>query len=561
MNAQKKKRRSKPPKEQAALDFLQDCLGPFGATLKKAMVLDGLLVFLFIVQMLFLAKVMATLVSSSLAGATQLASVELGVAAACLIVRPVLGFWRERMLSTVGWQMARQVKQQVLLGLGIFGPKKYKLGADGFLASVVTHEPEALHGYARFYVQKITAVVAPLMIAAAVASQSLTAAMVLLLTAPLAPIFMILIGAKTAKKSREQMDALADLGGRFLDWLRGSKTLTALLATDVAGFDIAQAAEHYKIRTMSVLKIAFLNSAVLEFLSALSIALVAVYLGFGLLGELPFYKGKALTSYETALFILLVVPEFYAPLKRLGADYHVKSQALAAAAVLAPLGGALPAGGQSAVLGDIVLCGVSVRDEGRLRLSPLSLHIKQGQKWIITGDSGSGKSTLLSVLLGFSDYDGTVSIGGVEVVCTDKASLQAKMGYLPQTHALLPLSIADNLRLAKPSASDDELEHVLQQVGLWSLVAALPDGLATSLSERGGGLSGGQAQRLAIAQLLLQEAAIWLLDEPTEHLDSATKHAIHTLLYELSADKTLIWVTHDTPVVWADGVCHLESYD
>lgn len=164
------------------------------------------------------------------------------------------------------------------------------------------------------------------------------------------------------------------------------------------------------------------------------------------------------------------------------------------------------------------------------------------------GESGAGKSTILHILLGFGDYEGDVVIDdGVahRYGDIDMDSLRRQMGYLSQSVPLLPLSIGENLRLAKPSATDDELWAVLDKVGLATLIKALPMGLATPLGERGRGLSGGQGQRLGIAQLLLQDSMVWLLDEPTEHLDADTAWQIKQLLWELSKGKTVIWVTHD----------------
>lgn len=356
---------------------------------------------------------------------------------------------------------------------------------------------------------------------------------------------------------------MARLSGRFLDWLRGTNTLVRLLAVDVAARDIEMAATGYQKRTMSVLKVAFLNGAVLEFLSALSIALVAVYLGFGLMGILPWASGTVISSYFSALFILLLVPEFYAPLRRLGAEYHAKATATAAATALAPfIESAQKAPAATSLLSDfgVSLTDVSVvGDDGRVRLPPVSLTVNAGQRVAVLGRSGAGKSTLLSVLLGFSAYQGVARIGGAELSGLAADSLHPHIGYLPQTPALLPLSIAQNLRLAKPTAHDDELSLALEKVGLLPLISALPEGINTRLSERGGGLSGGQAQRLALAQLLLQDAKIWLLDEPTEHLDEDTKAAMVALIEQLSRGKTLFWVTHDVPAMWLDGVYRLDE--
>lgn len=481
----------------------------------------------------------------------------------CMAGRIGIGYAKDCLLSDAGLKVASSVRAKLLGKLGELGQARRYFGADGALSTKVIDEPDHLIGYARFNVQKMTAVTTPLILAGCVAFYSPMAAVILLVTAPLVPIFMAIIGIATTRKSREQMDALAQLGGRFLDWIRGVNTLSRLGAVDIAVSDIANSSEDYRKRTMDVLKIAFLNSAVLEFLSALSIALVAVYLGFGLMGILPWAKGQLLTTYSTALFILLLVPEFYAPLRRLGAEYHVKGQATASAKSIAPM-----LNFKTKALGDIAMTLKSppafelknitaFGDDGRVRLSPTSLTFGAGERTAVMGESGAGKSTLLHILLGFGDFEGDVIVHAdgklMRYADLDASRLRADIGYLSQTVPLLPMSIADNLRLAKPSASDDELVQVLKDVALWDIVNQLPNGINTVLAERGGGLSGGQGHRLAIAQLLLQDAKVWLLDEPTEHLDPKTASMIWALLAGLSSGKTVIWVTHDKAQVAADN--------
>lgn len=481
----------------------------------------------------------------------------------CMAGRIGIGYAKDYLLSDAGLKVASSVRAKLLGKLGELGQARRYFGADGALSTKVIDEPDHLIGYARFNVQKMTAVTTPLILAGCVAFYSPMAAVILLVTAPLVPIFMAIIGIATTRKSREQMDALAQLGGRFLDWIRGVNTLSRLGAVDIAVSDIASSSEDYRKRTMDVLKIAFLNSAVLEFLSALSIALVAVYLGFGLMGILPWAKGQLLTTYSTALFILLLVPEFYAPLRRLGAEYHVKGQATASAKSIAPM-----LGFKTKALGDIAMTLKSppafelknitaFGDDGRVRLSPTSLTFGAGERTAVMGESGAGKSTLLHILLGFGDFEGDVIVHAdgklMRYADLDVSRLRADIGYLSQTVPLLPMSIADNLRLAKPSARDDELVQVLKDVALWDIVNQLPNGINTVLAERGGGLSGGQGHRLAIAQLLLQDAKVWLLDEPTEHLDPKTASMIWALLARLSSGKTVIWVTHDKAQVAADN--------
>ena len=489
--------------------------------------------------------------------------------AICMLIRIVLGYVRDYLLSNIGLKIASQTRLKLLNKLTTLGLARRYFGSDGVLASKIIDEPDHLLGYARFEVQKMTSVSTPLLLAGCIAFYSKTAALILLATAPFIPILMAIIGIATARKSREQMDALAQLGGRFLDWIRGANTLTRLGATDIASADIAKSSENYRYRTMQVLKIAFLNSTALEMISAASIALVAVYLGFGLLGKLPWSEGVILTNYQTALFILLLVPEFYAPLRRLGAEYHVKGQAVSCAKAIAPILNFKQKKQGTKILTLKNPVGFELKnltvfgDDGRLRLSPTNAVFQSGKRTTIIGKSGLGKSTILQVLLGFGDYEGDVILTdekqSINYQELDLIHLRQNFGYLSQSAYLLPLTIAENLKLAKSDASDDEMITALKNVQLWQIIEKLPDGIHTKLTERGGGLSGGQGQRLAIAQLLLQDANIWFLDEPTEHLDTKTAKNIKNLLLELSQNKTVIWVTHDTDFTGFDAIYDLEN--
>ena len=489
--------------------------------------------------------------------------------AICMLIRIVLGYVRDYLLSNIGLKIASQTRLKLLNKLKTLGLARRYFGSDGVLASKIIDEPDHLLGYARFEVQKMTSVSTPLLLAGCIAFYSKTAALILLATAPFIPILMAIIGIATVRKSREQMDALAQLGGRFLDWIRGANTLTRLGATDIASADIAKSSENYRYRTMQVLKIAFLNSTALEMISAVSIALVAVYLGFGLLGKLPWSEGVILTNYQTALFILLLVPEFYAPLRRLGAEYHVKGQAVSCAKAIAPILNFKQKKQGTKILTLKNPVGFELKnltvfgDDGRLRLSPTNAVFQLGKRTAIIGKSGLGKSTILQVLLGFGDYEGDVILTdekqSINYQELDLIHLRQNFGYLSQSAYLLPLTIAENLKLAKSDASDDEMITALKNVQLWQIIEKLPDGIHTKLTERGGGLSGGQGQRLAIAQLLLQDANIWFLDEPTEHLDTKTAKNIKNLLLELSQNKTVIWVTHDTDFTGFDAIYDLEN--
>lgn len=478
----------------------------------------------------------------------------------CLLLRPLLHFCKDQLALDAGLQVASILRKTLVEKLAQVGAARDQYGSDGGLASMVIEQCDALTGYvSRFYLQRLIVVTTPIMLLVAAATQSWIATLILLLTAPLVPVFMVLIGHATARKSRQQFAAMAQLSGRFLDWLRGTATLQRLDAVGHASQDIDASAEAYRMRTMSVLKIAFLNTAALELLAALSIALLAVYLGFGLIGILPWQKNTVPVPYQSALFLLLLAPEFYAPLRQLGADYHVKAQAEGAIAELSPL--LAFASAEKTKANPFVLTAapaidadnIWVNHQQRTRLAPLSFAIASGERLAIVGQSGSGKSTLLQIFLGFCAYQGDIFIDNQNFNTINSTQFRHQIAYLSQQTMLLPMSIADNLRLPNPTASDDKLWQILAQVGLKPLIKALPNQLDTQLGERGSGLSGGQQRRLAIAQLLLQDAQLWLLDEPTEHLDSETAAEINGLLQQVTRGKTVLWVTHDaTNLPWLD---------
>ena len=484
----------------------------------------------------------------------------------CLLLRPLLHFCKDQLALDAGLQVASILRKTLVEKLAQVGAARYQYGSDGGLASMVIEQCDALTGYvSRFYLQRLIVVSTPIMLLVAAATQSWIATLILLLTAPLVPVFMVLIGHATARKSRQQFAAMAQLSGRFLDWLRGTATLQRLYAVGHASQDIDASAEAYRMRTMSVLKIAFLNTAALELLAALSIALLAVYLGFGLIGILPWQKNMVPVPYQSALFLLLLAPEFYAPLRQLGADYHVKAQAEGAIAELSPLLAFESA--ENTKANPFILTtppaidadNIWVNHQQRTRLTPLSFAIAAGERLAIVGQSGSGKSTLLQIFLGFCAYQGDIFIDNQNFNTINSTQFRHQIAYLSQQTMLLPMSIADNLRLPDPTASDDKLWQILAQVGLKPLIKALPNQLDTQLGERGSGLSGGQQRRLAIAQLLLQDAQLWLLDEPTEHLDSDTAAEINGLLQQVTRGKTVLWVTHDaTKLPWLDRQISLD---
>ena len=552
---------------------LERLMRPYRRRLYLPLLLALAAVVLFIWQSALLAALFAGWLNAASAGQKPLSDglrTILPLIVMCLLLRPLLSLLKERVLQKLSLHVRHGVRRRLLHALAALGPARSHFGSDGALSTQILEQVDALDGYiSRFYVQRTVAVATPLLIAAAVFYHSKLAAVLLLLTAPLVPLFMILVGTAAAKKSRQQLDTLSQLGGRFLDLVRGMPTLRRLNAVAQAEKQVSASALAYQKRTMSVLVLAFLSGAVLELFASLAIALVAVYLGLGLIGVLPWAKGVVPVPYEGALFILLLAPEFYAPLRQLGNDYHAKAQAQAAAEALQPLldasEGKRPS--ESGIKMDLnaapslQLTGVRIMGaEGRERLAPTSFAVKAGARIGIGGASGIGKSSLLQALLGFSAYEGRIVLNGEDFAALDKKYLQGQSAYLAQTATLLPGSIADNLRLAKAGADEAEMQKVLSEVGLWDVIQRLPNGLNTPLGERGLGLSGGQQQRLSLAQLLLRDAHFWLLDEPAAHLDEETAAELYRVLGQISCGKTVLLVSHDlAAVAWLDDVVVLEG--
>lgn len=486
--------------------------------------------------------------------------------ALCLLSRPLLQYGREQLSLHASQHTRQQLRQRLLEKLAEAGPGKSQYGSDGSLSSAVLEQVDALDGFvSRYYVQRYLVLITPLLLVAATFIYSPLAAVILLITAPLVPVFMILLGHAAAGASQRQLQQLSRMSGRFLDLVRGISTLQQLQATEHATASVATAAEQYRNSSMQVLKLAFLSGAVLEFFSALAIALLALYLGLGLLGILPWAKAEIPVPYQGALFILLLAPEFYAPLRQLGSDYHAKAQAEAAINELSPMlhSHAWQHPGRQLLTlysaPQITLQQLHIVTAcNRQRLAPLSFTLPAAGRIALQGPSGCGKSSLLQALLGFVPYQGDILINQQPLSQLERSHWQQQLGYMAQHSSIAAASIADNLRLAAADASEQQLISALQQVELWPLLQQLPLGLNTPLGERGLGLSGGQLQRLALAQLLLRDAKVWLLDEPTAHLDGATAYRLHQLIGRLSQGKTLIIVSHQLHGLdWLDQVIPL----
>ncbi|MDZ7901248.1 MAG: thiol reductant ABC exporter subunit CydD [Rheinheimera sp.] len=531
--------------------------------MRSAALLGILSVFCLLIQMWALSTIAGALIS-----ATEIESTNLLIFVLFWALRIALLEIKQQLCVNASIDLRLFIRQQLLQKLLIAGPLRRNFGTDGELSTLVLEKVDALDGYiSRYWPQQILVIAAPLLISIAVGYYSLLSALIMLLTAPLVIVFMILVGKEASNASAKQLDFLARMGGRFYDFILGLRTLRQFKAIELAYEQLDDSAERFKTSSFSVLRMAFLSTAVLELFSSLAIALVALYLGLGLIGELPWARGQIPVSYQPALFILLLAPEFYAPLRQLGADYHAKAMAVAAAADIYSLWHAPSKpviAGQTAIdwtqNSRIDFDKVSVNSAAFKRLDLEHLSITAGEHWLITGASGSGKTTMLQLLCGFWPWQGHIAISGVSFADIDLALWRQKIGYLHQKPEFLPGTIASNLRLASPDASESELWRVLQAVGLADFVTKQQLQLQHPLIDNGSNLSGGQQQRLAMARFLLADYPILLMDEPWVHLDDENAAELIQLVRRLSSGRTLILVSHQTENLdWISNRFSLET--
>ena len=484
---------------------------------------------------------------------------------ALMLLRALLAYGRERASFEAGKRLRGHIRAAVMDKLTKLGPAFIKGKPAGSWASIVLEQVEDLQDfYARYLPQISLAGFIPILILAAVFPINWAAGLILLLTAPLIPMFMILVGMGAADANRKNFSALARLSGHFMDRLKGLSTLKLFHRGDAELKVIASASEEFRSRTMSVLRMAFLSSAVLEFFAAVSIAVLAVYFGFSYLGHLDFgYYGAHANissstdpdmggipfSLFTGLFILILAPEFYQPLRDMGTHYHAKAQAIGAAeALITLLEHPEPEFAGHVRINSIETLSADNFEvfsvDGTRLLGPLSFELKEGERLALVGPSGAGKTSLLNALLGFLPYKGHLLINGHELSALDLAHWRQHLAWLGQEPQLFHGTVRDNVALADPTLPDDTLWHLLAEANISDFVKAQPLGLDALVGEQSSGLSVGQAQRIALARALGQQASLFVLDEPTASLDSQSEQAVSSALNRAMAGKMCIMVTH-----------------
>lgn len=426
---------------------------------------------------------------------------------------------------------------------------------SGVLATLALDAVEAMDGYvARFLPARHAAAIAPMLVLGATACVSWVAAIILAGTLLPFVAAMILAGGAAAAESRRQFLALHRLSARFADRIRALPVILAFRAEIGETTAIGAAAQDLAERTMRVLRVAFLSSAALEFFAALSVALVAVYCGFSLLGLLPFGAPETL-SLGQAFFVLALAPEFYAPMRRLAAAYHDKQSAETAADMLMPLVEPLRAA-PVALAAPLTLHDVAIRypDSDAPVLSHLSLRIEAGETVALLGPSGSGKTSVLHLLLGLAP----LSAGAIMAGDMPLTSLAGQASWVGQHPLLIAGTIRENIILATPEADELAIRRAVAAAGLGPMLRRRPGGLDAPLDARGSGLSGGERRRIALARALLNPAPFLLLDEPTAHLDAAAEAAMIATIAQASTGRTTVIATHSPALAAiATRVVHL----
>ena len=497
-----------------------------------------------------------------------------------LLLRALANFGRERVCASASRHIRYGLRHKLIAHLTQLGPARLRIEEDAALSTRVYEQVDALDDYfSRYKPQVFMVTLIPSVILLSVAPVSWVAFLVFMLTAPLVIVFMIFVGYKAAQANRRQFNVLAMLSNQFMDLSQGLAELKRLGRTSAARDRLSNSAKAYQKTTMSVLLLAFLSTATLELFASISIAMIALYLGLGLLEILPWQVGTAPVTLTQAMFLLLLAPEFYLPLRQLGNDYHAKQKAEAAATDLLailhtktqqsadtqPLANGKEASATQqgdeqeyipslSQLSYLSFYQLAWQDAGRQRLAPITGNINKAERVWLSGESGVGKSSLLHLLLGFEeDYQGQLFIKGKAFSSLDLQGWRNKLAWLPQTPEWVNGSIRRNLLLGIVEPSESCIQKALQDSQCADFIAALPNGLDTPLTEIGSGLSGGQMQRLSIARALLSKANVWLLDEPCSGLDADTAKAVLTTLETVSRGKTLLIVSHDThPIHWAD---------
>ena len=480
---------------------------------------------------------------------------------ATFALRALASVASEAVAFEAGARIVLLVRARLQSHVAALGPSWTRLQRTGEVAGTVFDAVESIgRYYAGYLPQSALVVFVPLAILAFVIPTDWVSGLIMVLTAPLVPLFMIIIGRGTETLNQAQWRTLARMSGHVFDAIEGLTTLKLFDASRAEIAAVAEMSDEYRRATMAVLRVAFLSSLALEFLATISIAMVAVYIGFRLYyGELRLLPGLA---------VLLIVPEFYRMLRGMGTQYHARMEAIGAAEAIVALLETPPPRVplyRTAAPQGVVRCvrfeRVGHGYDATAVLDGIDLTLERGRCTALVGRSGSGKTTLAELLLGFAPPSrGRILVDGIDLDLLSPEAWRRRIAWLPQRPTLFHGSVLDNIRLGRPDADRESVRRAVALAGADALVAGLPRGYDTVLGDRGQGLSGGEIQRIALARAFLKPADLLVLDEPAAGLDAALADRIADSVRLLSATRATLVIAHDEASVrHADQVLVLEA--
>jgi ATP-binding cassette subfamily C protein CydD len=464
-----------------------------------------------------------------------------------VLARAALAWAGDVTAHRVAERVKTTLRARLVAHLLALGPAYTRGERSGELANTTIQGVESLEEYFSQYLPQVAlAILTPVAILVVVFPLDALSGLVLLLTAPIIPIFMALIGSLSASLTERQWLSLSRMSGHFLDVLQGLTTLKLFNRSKRQTQVVAGISEQFRHATMKVLRVAFLSALVLEMVATISTAVVAVEVGLRLL--------YGTIGFPQAFFVLLLAPEFYLPLRTLGARYHASMTGKAAAGRIyevldtpLPTGSAAPVGPLPPLRFDLRFDAVSYTypESERPALNNVSFGIAEGQKVALVGPSGAGKSTIAHLLLRFfAPGSGAITVGGIDLQNLPARAWRAQIAWVPQQPYLFHATVAENIRLARPEASDEEVMQAARQARAHEFITALPQGYETNIGERGARLSGGQAQRIALARAFLRDAPLVILDEATAHLDAAQEALVQEATERLLRGRTALIIAH-----------------
>mgnify|MGYP000862608917 CR=1 FL=1 len=524
-----------------------------------AVVLGAVTAVLVIVQARLLSDVIVSI--SSDGGDWQDVRDTVAILAAVFVVRASIVWLSEVAAVRASASAKQELRQAAMAHVIALGPQGPAAAAPGETAALVTRGVDALDGYyARYLPQLMLAVIVPVAVLLTMWGQDILSTVIVAVTIPLIPIFMVLIGLYTRSQVDRQWRTLSVLSGHFLDLVSGLPALKAFGRAKTQAEAIRAIGDRYRSTTMGVLRVSFLSSLALELLATLSVALVAVSVGLRL--------AEGQIAYSVALFVLILAPEAYLPLRLVGQHFHAAAEGLGAAdRVFTILETPLPTGG-SVRLPDgpvrLTLEGVAVTYPGRPRpaLGGVTFTAEPGTVTAIVGGSGGGKSTLIAALLGFVPLSaGSVRAEAGDISAPiddlDLTAWRSRIAWLPQQSHVVDAdltatpTVLEAVTLRVPDAGPELAWAALTAAGLADEVRALPDGIDTPLAADGSGLSIGQLQRLSLARALLGAADVVLLDEPTAALDPRTEDVVVEAITQVAARGATVLVVAHRPALVA----------